>query len=84
MKYAIVDLKTTLMPYIPGGSFLGTRYDVCYEVEYWSWRKFKVVTETKHAFRAPVGICFRDSTTGKVLPTEIDEFITAYIETRNL
>lgn len=79
MKYKVIAVGTSKIPYIEGGYLKGTRYDAVYEAEYWSWRKFKMVTDIKHAFRLPCGAVFRDSETGKYVHTNIDLLIDAYI-----
>lgn len=85
MKYKILNVKVTEnVPYIKGGFLKGTRYDVEYEVDGWSWCRFKIVSKPKKAFRLPVGICFRDSETGEIVPSAENQFIDAYIAVQNL
>lgn len=82
MKYTVIAVSSSKVPYTEGGYLKGTRYDAVYEADYWSWRKFKMVTDIKHAFKQPTGVAFRDSETGEFLSTKVDNLINAYIAVR--
>lgn len=84
MKYKVIDVVASEERYLPTSGLKGTRYDVVYEVEYWSWRKFKVVTDIKYAYRRAIGAGFRDSTSGQRIDYDIQELIRAYISVRGL
>lgn len=79
MKYTVIAVSSSKVPYTESGYLKGTRYDAVYEAEYWSWRKFKMVTDIKHAFRLPMGPAFRDSETGEFVNTVVDNRLEAYI-----
>lgn len=79
MKYKIITVSTCKVPYTIGNSIKGDRYDLVYEAEYWSWRKLKMVTDIKRAFKLPFTPCFKDSETGEFLSTKLDNLIDAYI-----
>jgi hypothetical protein len=84
MKYKVIDVRSSKELYSPGGTLQGTEYHAIYEVEYWSWLKFKTVTDIKHCFKRPYGVLFRDSYTGETIPSNVDSLIYAYIHLKNL
>lgn len=81
MKYKVIDVVASEEQF---STLKGTRYDVVYEVEYWSWRKFRVVSDIKHAYRRAIGLQFRDSISGQFIDDDVEDLLWAYISVRDL
>ena len=77
MKITVINVTATER------SFL-YRYDVIYEVERWSWLKFRKVVTSLQAFKQPGYLYFRDSNTGEYVDREVDLAIYAFMARYNI
>lgn len=80
MKYRVISVEKKRTPIFEGNSIKGTNYLATYEVDSWSWRKFKVVSTVKQAFKKPYQVVFRDAETGEWVPNEVDKLIDSFID----
>jgi hypothetical protein len=80
MKYRVISVEKKRVPIIQDSTIIHNSYLATYEVDSWSWRKFKVVSTVKQAFKRPHQVIFRDAETGEWVPTTVDTLIEAFID----
>ena len=78
MKIKVIDVTEKQVPIIQGGFIKGTMYKVTYVQSTWSWRKFRYVTETKHAHKLPIQLHFRDSNDGYWVSNMVDRILSQH------
>jgi len=79
MKYRVISVESIN----PENSTSGCRHLATYEVDTWSWRKFKVISTTKQAFRPPWQVRFRDAVTSERLDISLSKLIWSFIDLRD-
>lgn len=80
MQIKVIDVKTKRVPLTENSSLNGNLYEAMYVVSKWSWSKIGLVKETKHAYKLPVHVHFRDSETGSWVSSQVDNAIREFID----